>query len=189
MMTLIRKPICRFCACVVLGLSFGSSYAQHQPLRNEAASGFILQQQRERALQEQLDTTADVPGAKIELPDVQQAIPQNEIPFFPIERIILEGEMADRFQWALESTNWDNQRNPDPALGRCLGNEGINIVMGRIQNAIIKRGYITTRVVAWRTKSYSGRADPDGDSWKNSCNSLCTEFSNSDSLEKRFTDA
>lgn len=148
MMTLIRKPICRFCACVVLGLSFGSSYAQHQPLRNEAASGFILQQQRERALQEQLDTTADVPGAKIELPDVQQAIPQNEIPCFPIERIILEGEMADRFQWALESTNWDNQRNPDPALGRCLGNEGINIVMGRIQNAIIKRGYITTRVVA-----------------------------------------
>lgn len=148
MMTLIRKPICRFCACVVLGLSFGSSYAQHQPLRNEAASGFILQQQRERALQEQLDTTADVPGAKIELPDVQQAIPQNEIPCFPIERIILEGEMADRFQWALESTNWDNQRNPDPALGRCLGNEGINIVMGRIQNAIIKRGYITTRLVA-----------------------------------------
>lgn len=148
MMNLIRKPICRFCACVVLGLSFGSSYAQHQPLRNEAASGFILQQQRERALQEQLDTTADVPGAKIELPDVQQAIPQNEIPCFPIERIILEGEMADRFQWALESTNWDNQRNPDPALGRCLGNEGINIVMGRIQNAIIKRGYITTRVVA-----------------------------------------
>src|SRR5690606_777649 len=32
--------------------------------------------------------------------------------------------------------------------GRCLGTEGVGIVMRRVQNAIIARGFITTRVLA-----------------------------------------
>lgn len=71
-------------------------------------------------------------------------LPEQESPCFPITRIDLVGELADKFQWALDRAG----AGDDPVLGRCLGGEGINIVMSRIQDAIIARGYVTTRVLA-----------------------------------------
>ena len=54
------------------------------------------------------------------------------------------GENASDFQWALHAANPE----ADPALGRCLGAAGINLSMKRIQNAIVARGYVTTRILA-----------------------------------------
>ena len=71
-------------------------------------------------------------------------LPVNESPCFVIRHIRLHGEQAERFQWALRAADPRN----DPASGRCLGTQGVNIVMSRIQNAIIARGYVTTRVLA-----------------------------------------
>ncbi|MDR0575982.1 MAG: ShlB/FhaC/HecB family hemolysin secretion/activation protein [Candidatus Accumulibacter sp.] len=34
------------------------------------------------------------------------------------------------------------------ATGRCLGGRGVSLVMSRLQNAIVERGYVTTRVLA-----------------------------------------
>ncbi|WP_237061935.1 ShlB/FhaC/HecB family hemolysin secretion/activation protein [Microbulbifer zhoushanensis] len=102
------------------------------------------QQERERALREQQEKKADVrfrdPGSIAEM----EFIPISEDPCFPIREILLEGDEARRFRWAL------NAADPaeDPATGRCLGTSGINIVMKRVQNAIIARGYVTTRVLA-----------------------------------------
>ena len=36
----------------------------------------------------------------------------------------------------------------DPALGQCLGINAVNVVMKRVQSAIMARGFITTRVLA-----------------------------------------
>ncbi|HSG93645.1 MAG TPA: POTRA domain-containing protein, partial [Methylotenera sp.] len=41
-----------------------------------------------------------------------------------------------------------NNVEAKPILGRCLGVQGINAVMNRVQNAIIAKGYVTTRVLA-----------------------------------------
>ncbi|MFG1174519.1 ShlB/FhaC/HecB family hemolysin secretion/activation protein [Erwiniaceae bacterium CAU 1747] len=96
------------------------------------------QQERERALQQQNTPQADarLSRPEIDLPDY----PTNEHPCFPVQHFILTGESADRFQWALEAA--------DDAKGRCLGSQGIVLAINKVQNAILARGYVTTRVMA-----------------------------------------
>lgn len=104
----------------------------------------LRQIERERALREQLQR---IPDVRLERPEVdlaRQRIPTDETPCFPIHRIVLKGDFAERFHWALDAANPAD----DPAVDRCLGPIGINLVMRRIQNAIIARGYVTTRVLA-----------------------------------------
>ncbi|WP_449632592.1 ShlB/FhaC/HecB family hemolysin secretion/activation protein [Rahnella aceris] len=83
-------------------------------------------------------------GRDVHIPD--------EKPCFRIEKITLTGEAASDFQWALSSAN----QSGDPATGRCLGTHGINLTMRRIQNAIIARGYVTTRILAGQQDLNSG---------------------------------
>lgn len=103
----------------------------------------LRQIERERALREQLQRTPDV---RLERPEAEPAgrIPVDETPCYPIRRIALKGAFAERFQWALGAANPED----DQAVGRCLGANGINLVMRRMQNAIIARGFVTTRVLA-----------------------------------------
>lgn len=103
----------------------------------------LRQQERERALREQQEQRPDV---RLEVPAVAtfEALPTDESPCFRIDSIRLDGEGAQPFRWALSAA--DPSR--DPATGRCLGTAGINIVMKRVQNAIIGRAYVTTRVLA-----------------------------------------
>jgi len=109
---------------------------------------FVRQQERERILRQQQEQVPDVrlqPGAREGEPDF---LPDDETPCFRIERIVLTGEAAGPFQWALAFTDRTGSGVYDPALHRCLGTRGINLAMRRIQNAIIARGFITTRVLA-----------------------------------------
>lgn len=102
------------------------------------------QQERERALREAQERTPDVRLEPSTATDMAAYLPVAEQPCFPIEHIALEGEASEDFQWALRAA----ERPDDPATGRCLGAQGINLVMARIQNAIVDHGYITTRVLA-----------------------------------------
>ncbi|THF66566.1 ShlB/FhaC/HecB family hemolysin secretion/activation protein [Pseudothauera nasutitermitis] len=114
------------------------------PLEQRDAHEYSLQEERSRALREQLESRPDV---RLQPPGVSESaklLPEGEAPCFAIERISLAGESARHFDFALS--------NPasalDDPLGRCLGAEGINLVMERIQNEIIRHGYVTTRVLA-----------------------------------------
>lgn len=103
----------------------------------------LRQIERERVLREQLQRTPDI---RLERPEAEpdRRIPVDEMPCYPIRRIVLKGDFAERFQWAVGAANPEN----DPAVGRCLGTNGINLVMRRMQNALIARGFVTTRVLA-----------------------------------------
>ncbi|WP_347929560.1 ShlB/FhaC/HecB family hemolysin secretion/activation protein [Pseudomonas helvetica] len=103
----------------------------------------LRQQERERVLREQLEPSPDV-RLKASPDDGQGLLPANETPCFTIRHIVLEGEDSAAFQWALRAANPAS----DPALNRCLGAAGINLTMKRIQNLIIARGFVTTRVLA-----------------------------------------
>ncbi len=106
-------------------------------------------------------------------------IPDNETPCFRINRIAFKDTDAQRFAWAL-----DTVMHADPSIiGRCLGVKGINAVMSRLQNAIVAKGYVTTRVLAEPQDLKSGQltltvmpgrvrqirfaadADPRGSKW------------------------
>jgi hemolysin activation/secretion protein len=108
----------------------------------QADQELLRQQERERALRQQLETSPSV--------QLQQAtpagerLPVSESPCNQIQVIRLQGKDHHRFSWALNAANTED----DAAIGRCLGAKGIAIVIARIQNAILQRGYITTRVLA-----------------------------------------
>lgn len=107
------------------------------------AQELLRQQERERALRQNQEQTPDV---RVDRPAAAttERLPVDEKPCFPIHRIELAGEAAERFLWALKAADLAD----DPATGRCLGTAAINVVMSRIQNAIVQKGFVTTRVLA-----------------------------------------
>jgi hemolysin activation/secretion protein len=119
---------------------------------DRAAQEQLLQQERERQLREQQEISPDVRLLNQASPPELLVYPDNESPCFTISSITLIGETAEKFQFAL-STVTDGE---DPAIGRCLGAQGINVAMSRIQNAIIDRGFVTTRVLAAPQDLHSG---------------------------------
>ncbi|PYD25954.1 ShlB/FhaC/HecB family hemolysin secretion/activation protein [Pseudomonas syringae] len=104
----------------------------------------LRQQERERALRDQLESRPDVRLQAPTLDEGGSRLPAKEAPCFAINDIRLIGEASEKFQWALKAAN----PKDDPAVGRCLGGAGINMTMKRMQNAIIEAGYVTTRVLA-----------------------------------------
>src|SRR5450830_578239 len=108
-----------------------------------AASQEQLQRERERLLRQQQERTPNVRLPAPKEVDVSTIFPVEESPCFPISKISLIGEAAERFQFALDSVTGEHG-----ALSRCLGTEGINTVLVRMQNALILRGYTTSQIRA-----------------------------------------
>ena len=136
-----RKSVFSSITLALSGLFYTSSaFAQ-----SFAADELLSQQERERQLRLQQEQTPDV---RLQAPapakPAEVLLPENESPCFSIERIALVGDAADRFQFALQSVI-DGEDSP---LGKCLGANGINLVLTRAQNAIVAKGFVTTRVLA-----------------------------------------
>ncbi|WP_250626601.1 ShlB/FhaC/HecB family hemolysin secretion/activation protein [Pinirhizobacter soli] len=102
------------------------------------------QEQRDRAQRE-----ARARQAQQEAPDVRLDVPaspyrwrQTTLPVEAIchrlDAIILEGDHAEAFAFA--------QRYLDRYRGRCVGSEGLNLIVRRVSDLIVERGYVTTRV-------------------------------------------
>ena len=113
----------------------------HSACAAEPDNQFIIQQQRQKALEQQL--TPPVPDVRLSEPSSsfgKIAFPV-ETPCFPIQRVTLTGQEA--------LPRWlPLQRIADQAQGRCLGGKGINLLMSTMQNRLVDHGWITTRVLA-----------------------------------------
>lgn len=111
------------------------------------------QQAREQAQQTQPDIRLDTINHE------QLRLSNTEMPCYPIHQITLVDYAAEppfpksAFQWALENASADLKLT----LPHCFGGEGLGILMKQIQNRIIERGYVTTRVVATEQDLHSGR--------------------------------
>ncbi|MCL1622087.1 ShlB/FhaC/HecB family hemolysin secretion/activation protein [Ralstonia pseudosolanacearum] len=123
-------------------LPMSMALAQIAPAE-DATQELLRQQERERALRQRQESKPDVRLERGVAAETGR-LPADESPCFRIDRITLTGDAAERFQWALPAAD----PSDDPATGRCLGTAGINLVMKRVQNAIVARGYVTTRVLA-----------------------------------------
>lgn len=112
------------------------SVQQQEPL--------IQEEQRQQQFQKKMQPSVDVhlDGA-IDHAESNK-LPQNETPCYAIKDITLVGDNADQFQFALHQAI--KQSAFKPAM--CLGSQGINYIMTLVQNAVIEKGYITTRIFA-----------------------------------------
>ena len=69
-------------------------------------------------------------------------LPPSEQPCFPIRQLLLQGELSARFQWLLHAA-----AQPDSAIERCLGSQGVSLLQRRMQNALLVQGFVTSRVL------------------------------------------
>jgi hemolysin activation/secretion protein len=122
---------------------------------NETEQQQILQQQRERDLRERQEQAPDVRFPQAEQPEKEARLSDDESPCFPISDITLIGDLAQYFQFALHSVLYGD----DPAIGQCLGTQGINTVLKRVQNAMIEKGYVTSRVLVGPQDLTSGKLE------------------------------
>lgn len=117
-----------FATATLIAANYG--FAANQP--PDGTEELIRQQQRDRALQQQQQTSPDVRREGRKARETSGRLPMLESPCFTIERLTLKGDSADRFQWALKFADGDN----DTPVGRCLGAEGINVLLKRVQNTM-----------------------------------------------------
>ena len=166
----------RLLSRVILLSSVVTGSAQGQNQAEIAAQQLLRQQQREKAQSDQAEEQR--PDVRLPRTPVRTAAgyPADETPCFPIRQIGLKGEDAARFAWALKAA--------DDAIGLCLGSAGVNTVLGKVQNALVGAGFVTSRVLAAPQDLLSGRlelvlvtgrvravrfaapADQDGPSWR-----------------------
>jgi len=127
---------------ILLSSMLGPTATAQSNLGDLSAQELQRQQERERVLREQQERTPDVrlPAVVTETID---RLPVSETPCFTIDTIVLQSD-TPQFDWALKAAD----PTEDPATGRCLGSKGINLAMKRIQDAIVARGFVTTRVLA-----------------------------------------
>jgi hemolysin activation/secretion protein len=115
--------------------------------RDSAAQEYLRQQERERALRQQQEQSPDVRLQRPALPEATRYA-EGDRPCFTIDKVVLKGEDASLFDWALAAVDREETGQADPIGGHCVGMAGINLAMRRVQNAILARGYVTTRVLA-----------------------------------------
>lgn len=107
----------------------------------------IRRELREREMRERAEKSPDVRLMEDRSGSAER-LPRDESPCFKIEEIRLSGDASEAFQWALSHADTTMVGDVDAARGACLGASGINLVIRRIQTAIISHGYVTTRVLA-----------------------------------------
>ncbi|WP_420844791.1 ShlB/FhaC/HecB family hemolysin secretion/activation protein [Limnobaculum eriocheiris] len=127
---------------VIFSLLPFAFYAHSAPELNRINNQQIInQQERQKALEEQL--APEQPDVRMELPAGSSSIAQfpQEANCITINQVTLSG--SDYL------TNWLMlQRVANQAKGQCIGGKGINLLMSAIQNRLVDRGYITSRVLA-----------------------------------------
>lgn len=110
-----------------------------------------LQQDREEAQRRQLQASpsALTPPAS----EQRRPWPEAESPCRAIQEVALVGDSSEAFRWVLA----DLIAGPDPAIGRCLGVGGANVAAERAQQALMARGFVTSRIVFEPQNLSSGR--------------------------------
>ena len=137
-------------AALLLSFSIDSQAAPLPPGSQEQADRLqqeqlIREQQRQQFQQQQMQPAVDVRlDDTVTPPPTAFSLSQPESPCFAVQHITLTGSQAARFQFALNKAIAQSGFEP----GMCLGAQGINHIMTLAQNAVIARGYTTTRILA-----------------------------------------
>lgn len=122
-----------------------NAQAQQPPIgQAEERRALEREAEQQRRLQPRLDVRLEPPAARASVP-----LPQDETPCFLVRRVNLSGSSGDSisaFDWL--HTALAGPEGLDPPEGRCLGTSGIAQLIDRAQEALVARGFVTTRVFA-----------------------------------------
>lgn len=114
------------------------------------------QQQQQNILNAEIQSQqVKAPTVRLESEKVHTlGFPKNEELCFPIHQLVLtdyQHTVSESTSFSPSSFSWAKSAvysEGDFALPTCVGAQGINVLLRRIQNYLIEQGYVTTRVVA-----------------------------------------
>lgn len=136
----------------------GSVWSQTSQLTSQSAADIAQeqrrQQQREQAERQRLEQTPDV-RLPAGVPSTFVKLPTGEAPCFRLEQLELAGKDKKQFSWLLHVLGGEG--NLDTPFGKCLGAQGVAIVFKRAQDALVAKGYVTSRVLAEAQDISSGK--------------------------------
>ena len=118
---------------------------------NELQQRSADQERRAQEALEQRQKAIAVPDVRLqsEVPKLADRMLQAESPCFPIRELQLQTESPERWSWLLAHADGHIALDkPDPVQGQCVGAQGVQVVIDRLQNALIAQGYVTSRVLA-----------------------------------------
>lgn len=101
-----------------------------------------LQQQRQQAHQTQLRPQARVPGADVSRSATEAVYPADETPCFTIRRVQWQ-DLPTAWAWLPEGL----AQGAMSPVGRCLGAQGVAVVVHHAQALLMAKGYVTSRVL------------------------------------------
>lgn len=119
---------------LALALVAGAAHAQSSDAEEQRRRSRQEAEERLR-LQQLPDVHLPRPAPAVD-PDAL-ALP-DETPCFPVRQLVLDGQPPAAFAWA--------QPWLDRYAGRCIGRQGIELILRRLSARIIAQGYVTTRV-------------------------------------------
>jgi hemolysin activation/secretion protein len=111
-------------------------------------------QEQERRAQEALDQRQKAiatPDVRLQsaTPGLAEKLLVAESPCFAIHELKLQTNAPERWDWLLgHADGHATLDRPDPVKGRCVGAQGVQVVIDRLQNALVAQGYVTSRVLA-----------------------------------------
>lgn len=119
------------------------TYIQRESLDQERRASQRQEQQKQRQSTArdvfQTDTPAHKSARRLEA----------ETPCFEVQTLQLKSDVAEPFDWLMAHADGHTLLTPaDPVQGKCLGAQGIQTVIDRLQSALIEQGYVTSRVLA-----------------------------------------
>jgi len=159
--TMPRLEFKKTSLALCFGVLGGTIYAanpqvQPQPRPELEADAVIRQQQRDQALQKQLQP---LPSVQTDLEKQLQTQPQlqylkshSEDVCFELKKFILQGDDAKQFTFAMRPVTQGKYN----LIGRCIGVQGLNQALDLIQNKMISHGYVTTRMLLPQQNIASG---------------------------------
>ena len=132
--------------CALLQLT-SAVWAQSANPEDAALEGLRRQEERGRQQQHQLEPKADV----LKPATGHRARPADLPPeerCFTVRELRLQGQDWERFTWVADAAL--------PYLGRCLGVQGLARVAGHLDEQLVERGFVTTRVSLPSQNLHSG---------------------------------
>lgn len=139
----------------------GAEHEQRRALERQQQKQQQLQDElehRQRQAVQVLEAQVDAQARPTATDLGHLPLPEDERPCFPIQQVDItgmEGTQVPSALWrglsralAHYQDSGTGRPMPDAPQGRCLGAQGINILLVRAQNHLIGRGYITSRVLA-----------------------------------------
>lgn len=129
-------------------MAWPTGQAWSQPAPSIDAQEQRRAQERERVLREQQEKPPDerrTPPAPAEAARLPVESPCVVIQQLGLKTVAGDSNPAARWDWALDAAA--GPANDDSPLRRCVGTEGLNLILKRVQDAVMARGYSTTRIL------------------------------------------